>query len=133
MALDKPYTDIPGTTVFDSTKARQGYHLNQFFYSLMRAENRKRFLADEKAYLDEWPLSDEQKDAVLARDYNRVIELGGNVYFFAKLFFTDEQSFEIGAASMTGIAPADYRKMMLSGGRSIEGNRYRKEQNDGKD
>lgn len=133
MALDKPYSDIPGTTVFDSTKARQGYHLNQFFYSLMRAENRKRFLADEKAYLDEWPLNDEQKEAVLARDYNRVIELGGNVYFFAKLFFTDEQSFEIGAASMTGLAPADYRKMMLSGGRSIEGNRYRKEQNDGKD
>lgn len=133
MALDKPYDDIPGTTIFDSSKARQGYHLNQFFYSLMKAENRKRFLADEKAYLDEWPITDEQKQAVLDRDYNRVIALGGNVYFFAKLFFTDEQSFEIGAASMTGIAPEEYRKMMLSGGRSIEGNRYKGEQNDGTD
>lgn len=124
MGLDKPYRDIPGTTVFDSTKARQGYHLNQFFYSLMKADNRKRFLADERAYLDERPLSEEQKQAVMDRDYNRVIALGGNVYFFSKLFFTDEKSFELGAASMTGMTPQEYRNMMLSGGRSIEGNRY---------
>ena len=131
MALDKPYADIPGTTVFDSTQARRGYHLNQFFFSLMRAENRERFLADERGYLEEWPLSEEQTRAVLARDYNRVIELGGNVYFFAKLFFTDEQSFEMGAASMTGMKPVDYRAMMLSGGRSVEGNRYKGEKDRG--
>lgn len=128
MALDKPYKDIPGTTVFDSTKAREGYHLNQFFYSLMKAENRERFLFDEKAYLDEWSISEEQKQAVLERDYNRVISLGGNVYFFGKLFFTDQQSFEIGAASMTGMATKEYRNMMISGGRSVEGNRYVEEQ-----
>ncbi len=133
MALDRPYADIPGTTIFDSTKARQGYHLNQFFYSLMKDENRKRFLADENAYLDEWPITPEQKQAVLDRDYNRVIALGGNVYFFAKLFFTDEQSFEIGAASMTGMEPAEYRRMMLSGGRPADGNRYTKEQGNGQD
>jgi len=131
MALDKPYGDIPGTTIFDSMKARQGYHLNQFFHSLMKDENRNRFLADENAYLDEWPISSEQRQAVLDRDYNRVIELGGNVYFFAKLFFTDEQSFEIGAAQMTGMEPAEYRRMMLSGGRPAAGNRYTKEKNDG--
>ena len=127
MALDKPYEDIPGMTVFDSGKARAGYHLNQFFFSLMQAENRERFLADEKAYLDDWPMSEEQKQAVLDRDYNRVIDLGGNVYFFSKLFFTDQKSFEIGAASMTGMSPEEYRNMMLSGGRPIEGNRYKKE------
>ena len=133
MALDKPYDDIPGTTVFDSLQARQGYHLNQFFFSLMKAENRESFLADEKAYLDEWPITDDQKQAVLDRDYNKVISLGGNVYFFSKLFFTDEQSFEIGAASMTGMHPTEYREMMLSGGRSVEGNRYKTEQVDGED
>jgi protocatechuate 4,5-dioxygenase alpha chain len=131
MALDKPYDDIPGTTIFDSTKARQGYHLNQFFFSLMQADNRTRFLADEVAYLAEWPITEEQKQAVLDRDYNKVIALGGNVYFFSKLFFTDQQSFELGAASMTGMAPEDYRRMMLSGGRSIEGNRYKKAQTHG--
>ncbi len=128
MALDKPYQDIPGTTVFDSTRAREGYHLNQFFYSLMKAENRERFLADESAYLDECKISPEQKQAVLDRDYNRIITLGGNVYFFGKLFFTDEKSFEMGAASMTGMAPSEYRAMMISGGRSLEGNRYEEEQ-----
>lgn len=128
MSLEKPYEDIPGTTIFDSSCARQGYHLNQFFYSLMKAENRERFLADETAYLNEWNISDEQKQAVVDRDYNRIISLGGNVYFFAKLFFTDEQSFEIGAASMTGMTQREYRDMMLSGGRPVQGNRYTKEQ-----
>jgi protocatechuate 4,5-dioxygenase alpha chain len=127
MALEKPYMDIPGTTVFDSSKARQGYHLNQFLFSLMKAENRERFLADERKFLDEWPMTEEQKQAVLDRDYNRVIDLGGNVYFFSKLFFTDQKSFEIGAASMTGMEPKEYRNMMLSGGRSVEGNRYTRE------
>ena len=128
MALDKPYKDIPGTTIFDSTRAREGYHLNQFFYSLMKPENRERFLADESTYLDEWDITEDQKQAVLDRDYNRVISLGGNVYFFAKLFFTDEISFEIGASMMTGVSLEEYRKMMLSGGRSVEGNRYIEEQ-----
>ena len=127
MALKKPYEDIPGTTVFDSRQARAGYHLNQFFFSLMKAENRERFLADEPAYLDEWPISPDQKQAVLDRDYNRVIDLGGYVYFFSKLFFTDEQSFEIGAASMTGMKPEEYRAMMIGGGRKIDGNRYKGE------
>lgn len=131
MALDKPYNDIPGTTIFDASQARKGYHLNQFFYSLMKPENRRRFLDDERAFLDEWKMSEAQKQAVMDRDYNRVIELGGNVYFFGKLFFTDEQSFEVGASLMTGMAPPEYRNMMVSGGRSVEGNRYKKEWEDG--
>lgn len=131
MALDKPYLNIPGTTIFDSSQARKGYQLNQFFYSLMRPENRERFLADEKAYLNEWTMSEEQMQAVMDRNYNRIIELGGNVYFFGKLFFTDEQSFEVGASLMTGMAPQEYRSMMVSGGRSVEGNRYKKEREDG--
>lgn len=131
MALDKPYADIPGTIVFDSDVARRGYWLNQFFVSLMKSENRKRFRADERAYLDEWKMTEEQKQAVLDRDYNRILQLGGNVYFFAKLFFTDEQSFEQAAANMTGMSREDYRAMMLSGGRSPEGNRYKEEWDNG--
>jgi len=131
MALDKPYTDIPGTTIFDSSQARLGYHLNQCFMSLMKQANRQRFRADERAYLDEWPMSEEQKLAVLDRDYNRIVKLGGNVYFFAKLFFTDKQSFEHAAASMTGLSRDDYRKMMLNGGRPLEGNRFAEDWTDG--
>lgn len=117
MALYKPYAGIPGTTVFDADMARRGYHLNQFCMSLMKVENRKRFKADERKYLDEWPMTEEQKQGVLTRDYNRMIAAGGNIYFLAKIFATDGQSFEQAAASMTGMSREDYRSMMLGGGR----------------
>ena len=124
MALDKPYKGIPGTTIFDAEQSRMGYHLNQFCMSLMKAENRERFKANERAYLDEWPMSEEQKLAVMARDLNRCIELGGNIYFLAKIGATDGKSFQYAAGSMTGMTQEEYAQMMLEGGRSIEGNRY---------
>ncbi len=128
MALDKPYKDIPGTTVFDAEQSRRGYHLNQFCMSLMKAANRERFKANERAYLDEWPMTEEQKQGVLARDYNKLLLIGGNVYFLAKIFSTDGQSFELAASRMTGMTQADYRAMMIAGGRSPDGNRYIGEQ-----
>jgi len=123
MALDKPYLDVPGTVIFDADQARKGYHLNQFCMSLMTAENRERFKRGERAYLGEWPMGEAQKEAVLARDYNRMITLGGNIYFLAKLFSTDGKSFQYTAATMTGMSQEAYAQMMLNGGRSPEGNR----------
>jgi protocatechuate 4,5-dioxygenase alpha chain len=123
MALDKPYLDIPGTTIFDAEQSRLGYHLNQFCMSLMTAANRARFKAGERAYLDQWPMSEEQKQAVLARDLNWCIRLGGNIYFLAKIGATDGRSFQQMAGSMTGMSEEEYRDMMVSGGRSADGNR----------
>ena len=123
MALEKPYLDIPGTRIFDAEEARKGYWLNQFCMSLMKAENRARFKADERAYLDEWPMSEDQKLPVLARDLNRCIELGGNIYFLAKIGATDGKSFQQMAGSMTGMTEEEYRDMMVKGGRSANGNR----------
>jgi len=124
MALEKPYLDVPGTTIFDAEQSRKGYHLNQFCMSLMKAGNRARFRANERAYLDEWPMTGEQKEAVMARDLNRCISLGGNIYFLAKIGATDGKSFQQMAGSMTGMSEEEYRDMMVRGGRSIEGNRY---------
>jgi len=124
MALEKPYKDIPGTTIFDAEQSRLGYHLNQFCTSLMKPGNRERFKADERAYLDEWPMSEEQKQAVLARDLNRCIALGGNIYFLARIGATDGKTYQQMAGSMTGMTEEEYREMMLKGGRPIEGNRY---------
>lgn len=124
MAIEKPYKDIPGTIVFDSDQSRKGYHLNQFCMSLMSADNRARFKADERAYLDEWAMSEEQKQAVMARDLNRCMALGGNIYFLAKIGATDGHSFQQMAGSMTGMSEEAYRDMMLAGGRQIDGNRY---------
>ena len=123
MPLDKPYLDIPGTTIFDADQARKGYHLNQFAMSLMSADNRQRFKADERAYLDEWAMTEEQKQAVLARDLNWCIQLGGNIYFLAKIGATDGKSFQQMAGSMTGMTEDEYRAMMVAGGRSVQGNR----------
>jgi protocatechuate 4,5-dioxygenase, alpha chain len=115
--------DIPGTKVFTAARARKGYHLNQFAMSLMKAENRERWKAGERAYLDEWPMSEDQKQAILARDYNRCLDLGGNVYFLAKVFSTDGLSFAEAVSTMTDMTFPEYRDMMLAGGRSPEGNR----------
>ncbi len=117
MALDKPYLGVPGTTIFDADQSRKGYWLNQFCMSLMKAENRERFKKDERAYLDEWAMTEDQKQAVLDRDLNRCISLGGNIYFLAKIGATDGKSFQQMAGSMTGMSEDEYRQMMINGGR----------------
>ncbi|MEN3747435.1 protocatechuate 4,5-dioxygenase subunit alpha [Sphingomonas sp. HF-S3] len=117
------FEDIPGTRVFTASRARQGYHLNQFAMSLMKPENRAAWKADERAYLDGWPLTDDQKQAVLDRDYNRLLDLGGNIYFLAKVFSTDGQSFVQAVSTMTGMSVEEYQAMMNAGGRSADGHR----------
>lgn len=118
--------DIPGTTVFTAKRSRQGYWLNQFCMSLMKAENRERFRADERAYLDGWKMSESAKQAVMARDFNGMLAQGGNIYFLAKIFATDGQSFQWAAARMTGVSQEDYVAMMIAGGRSPEGLRSKR-------
>ncbi|HML06536.1 MAG TPA: protocatechuate 4,5-dioxygenase subunit alpha [Xanthobacteraceae bacterium] len=119
------YDDIPGTFVFDQERSRQGYGINMFCMSLMKEENRKAFKANEAEYLKKFKLTPAQTEAILKRDYNRMLELGGNIYFTAKLGATDGHSFQHLAAVMTGSSQEDYAKMMLGGGRSVEGNRSR--------
>jgi protocatechuate 4,5-dioxygenase alpha chain len=121
------FDDVPGTTLFDAQRARQGYHVNQFCMSLMKAANRDEFKADEDKYLRKWPMSEEQRQAILKRDWGRMIELGGNIYYLSKLFSTDGKSFQFVAATMTGLTQDEYAKMMLNGGRTIENNRSKTE------
>ena len=125
LTTEKDYDDIPGTYVFDADRSREGYHLNMFCMSLMKAENRKAFKEDEAKYLDRFPLTPEQREAILKRQYNRMLELGGNIYFTAKLGATDGHPFQHLAALMTGSTQQDYADLMLRGGRPVEGNRSR--------
>ena len=119
--------DIPGTRIFTARRARKGYWLNQFCMSLMKADNRAAFKADERAYLDRYPMTEAQKAAVLERDYNKALDEGGNIYFLAKVFSTDGQSFLQAVGTMTGMSPEDYQAMMVAGGRSPDGVRSKKE------
>jgi protocatechuate 4,5-dioxygenase alpha chain len=125
LTTEKDYDDIPGTYVFDADRSRRGYHLNMFCMSLMKAENRKAFKDDEAKYLDRFPLTPEQREAILKRQYNRLLELGGNIYFTAKLGASDGHPFQHLAALMTGSTQQDYADLMLRGGRPVDGNRSR--------
>jgi len=127
MPLPKEYDDLPGTIVFDADRARQGYHLNMFCMSMMKPENRAACKANERAYLDQWPMTEEQKQVILQRDWNGMLALGGNIYFTAKLAATDGLSFQQIAAKMSGSTQEEYAQMMINGGRSIEGNRSKSE------
>lgn len=122
------FKDIPGTVIFDATQSRLGFHLNQFCMTLMKDAARQEFRADETAYLKKFPMTDAQRQAVLDRDYNRMIALGGNIYFLAKIGATDGLSFQKLASMMTGVSEEDYRAMMVAGGRSPNGNRSKSEQ-----
>ncbi len=126
------YEDIPGTWVFDAQRARQGYHLNEFLYSLMKAENRKAFLANEAEYTSRFGMTEDQRQAVLRRDWNRLLELGGVSYALAKLAFTDGKSYQYMASRMTGMTEKEYVEMMQKGGRSPDGWRSKSERR-GKD
>ena len=121
------YEDIPGTWVFDAQRARKGYRLNEFLYSLMKAENRKEFLDDERTYTTKFGMSDDQREAVLQRHWNKLLELGGVSYALAKLAFTDGKSYQFMASQMTGMTEKEYVDMMLAGGRSPDGWRSKSE------
>ena len=121
------YKDIPGTTIFTIESAQKGFHLNQFCMSLRSEENRKRFLADNRAYLDEWDMTEEQKQAVIDRDFQKMLDLGGNVYFLSKIFASEGLSYVQAVSTMTDMTSEQYQEMMINGGRNIEGWRSKKE------
>lgn len=127
MVDNSAFDDIPGTIVFTAEQSRKGFQLNQFCMSLMKPDNRDRFHADERGYLGEWPLSEEQKQAVLDRDFTRMLQLGGNVYYLSKIFASDGLSYVQAVSTMTGMSVEDYQAMMLAGGRSPDGWRSKSE------
>jgi hypothetical protein len=65
--IESSFEDIPGTTLFDGRMSRIGYHLNMFCMSLIKAENRVTFKADEASYLGRFSLTADQRRAVLER------------------------------------------------------------------
>ena len=123
MRQPRDYDDIPGTYVFDFNRSHQGYHLNMFCMSLLKPDNREAFLADEEGYLKKFPMTTEQHQSVLDRDWLGMIKLGGNIYYTSKIGATLGRSFQYIAGEMCGMSQEEYAKMMLGGGRNPEGNR----------
>jgi protocatechuate 4,5-dioxygenase, alpha chain len=125
MTVSRDYETIPGTYVYDSRRGREGYALNMFCMSLNIAENRRKFKEDEAAYLDQFTLTEEQRRTVLKRDWLGMLKVGGNIYYTIKIAFCDGLTFQDVASMMSGVSKEEYAQMMLAGGRSPEGNRYK--------
>lgn len=121
----RDYDDIPGTYVFDGEHSRKGYHLNMFCMSLNKAENRERFAADESAYLSTFSLTPEQAQAVLDRHFLEMLRLGGNIYYTFKIAIFDHLTMQhVGALmSNNGMSFEEFQQMMINGGRPVENNR----------
>lgn len=116
-ALKDALKAIPGTTVFDADHSRRGYALNMWCMTLQYEENRVAFKENERAYIERHGLAKEQCEAILGRDYNQLLALGGNIYFLSKLAAVDGHSFQQIAARMCGVPVAEFQQMMLAGGR----------------
>ena len=125
MSQAPDYEDIPGTYVYDSRRGREGYALNMFCMSLNKAENRKQFKENEAVYLQGFCMTEEQRRAVLTRDWLGMLKVGGNIYYTIKIAFCDGLTFQDVAGMMSGVPKEVYAQMMLAGGRSPEGNRYK--------
>ncbi|MBB3083736.1 protocatechuate 4,5-dioxygenase subunit alpha [Geodermatophilus sabuli] len=118
MSTDTPSRfDLPGTPVFDGQTSRRGLRMNKLFMSLRSAENRERFLADEAAYCDEFRLSPEQKQAVLDRDWQAMIDLGGSIFYVYKLAMMDGRSMQYLGGVFSGMTEEEFVAAMRAGGR----------------
>jgi protocatechuate 4,5-dioxygenase, alpha chain len=125
MSAPRDYESIPGTYVYDAERGREGYALNMFCMSLNKPENRAAFKSDEAAYLARFPMTAEQKQAVIARDWLGMLKVGGNIYYTIKIAFCDGLTFQDVAGFMCGMSKDDYAKMMLAGGRDPSGNLFK--------
>jgi len=110
--------DVPGTYVFDGAASRRGYPLNKMCMSLRDPDNRASFSRDEAAYCDAYGLSEDQKQAVLSREWTRMLDLGGSIFYIFKLAMLDKKSMQYLGGKFSGMTEQEFVDMMVAGGRS---------------
>ncbi len=113
--------EIPGTYVFDKDHSRKGYYLNMFCMSLNEDASRNEFRKDEAAYLDRYPMTAEQRQAVLDRDWLGMLQIGGNVYYTFKLAIFDRISMQAMGGAMCDLTEEQFRQVMITGGKDQQG------------
>ncbi|MBN9107450.1 MAG: protocatechuate 3,4-dioxygenase [Pseudonocardia sp.] len=110
--------DLPGTYVFDGPTSRRGLRMNKLFMSLRSEAARADFLADEPGYCARFGLTDDQTEAVLGRDWQAMLDLGGSIFYIYKLAMMDGLSMQYLGGVFTGMSEADFKAAMLAGGRT---------------
>ncbi|MEX2365410.1 MAG: protocatechuate 4,5-dioxygenase subunit alpha [Pseudohongiellaceae bacterium] len=109
-------SDIPGTFIFDGHMAMKGYALNKMCFSFNEKSKRERFKEDPDAYCQEYGLSDEQIEAVKDLDVLRMLELGGNIYYLAKLAGIYGLSVQDIGAQQTGRTLEQFKEFLIAQG-----------------
>jgi protocatechuate 4,5-dioxygenase alpha chain len=110
--------DLPGTYVFDGPTSRRGFNMNNLFMSLRAPNAREEFRSDEVAYCHRFGLSDEQTEAVIERDWQAMLDLGGSIFYIYKLAMMDGLSMQYLGGVFTGMSEAEFKAAMLAGGRT---------------
>ena len=104
---------IPVTPLFDRPRALRGYKMNKMANGLGLPANREAFLADEAEYIDRFDLSDEEKTAVMQRDWHEMVRLGGNLFFILKITAVDPTPITLVGAAQAGMDHDEFLKSRL--------------------
>lgn len=104
---------IPDTPLFDRQGNIKGYRLNKMAMALGTPENREAFKADEEAFLDRYGLDEEEKAAVMARDWEKMVSLGGNLFFILKISAVDPVPITRIGAAQAGMRHDDFLRTRL--------------------
>lgn len=108
----------PATYIFDGRAGRRGRAMNRLFMSLREEAAREEFLAGEAAYCRRFGLSAEQERAVLDRDWQAMLDLGGSIFYIYKLAMMDGLSMQYLGGVFTGMSEDDFKAAMRAGGRT---------------
>lgn len=108
---------LEGTYLFDGPRAQKNYPLNKMCMSLVDANSRKEFAADQRAYCKKYGLSDQTTELVVARDWIGMIRSGGNIYYVWKLASIDHISMQHVGAQQNSMTLDQFRAK-LNGYRS---------------
>jgi protocatechuate 4,5-dioxygenase, alpha chain len=109
-------SDIPGTIIFDGSRAMKGYALNKMCFSFNSAENREAYRHDEDAYCDKFNIPPQQREALKHRNVLDLLEAGANIYYLAKwagIFGMNVQ--QIGA-QQRGMTEGEFKAMLVRAG-----------------
>ena len=108
------YDDIPGTYVFNGENACTAYGLNKLLFSFNHEQNRKAFEENPAAYADQFRLTEEQRAALLGKDFLQMLRLGANIYYVAKMAIPNGVSVQDAGAAFQGISTEEFKAKLAA-------------------
>ena len=114
------YEKIPGTYVFDGRIAHASYNINKMLFTFNSEECRSEFDRDPSAYCDKFGVKGEFKECVIQKDFLKMLRLGCNIYFMAKIAIPRGTSVQDAGAAFQGITTAEFQAKLLKNREGLE-------------